>query len=67
MVDEYPDPPPGWIELQERMKRAQTGDEVDQIAGEMKKLIDVYEAKTSSRSLSPPPADDSDQPRQRKH
>jgi len=38
-----PDPPTGWIDLQERAKRAKTAEELSAIIDEMNKLLSEYE------------------------
>ena len=38
-----PDPPLGWIELQERAKRAKTPEELSAIINEMNQLLAKYE------------------------
>lgn len=53
-----PGPPPGWIDLQQRMMRAKTAKEVTEIADEMKSLLDAFERKTGSRPQSRRPPND---------
>ena len=49
-MEPYPDPPEGWPELQERMSRAKTPEEINEILKEMKRVLELYEAKTSSQN-----------------
>ena len=55
-MEHYPDAPPGWLALRERMNVAKTPDEVNEVVEEMKKVLDAYEAKMGSgrRSLVRP-------------
>lgn len=40
---DFPGPPPGWMLLQERMQRAKTAKEINDIAHQMERLLRAYE------------------------
>ena len=54
-----PDPPSGWIDLQERAKRAKNAEELAAIIDEMNKLLSEYEKEAGDgHSKDPMPAAD---------
>jgi hypothetical protein len=56
-MEKFPDPPNGWLELQARMSRAKTPEEINEILNEMIQVLDAYEAKIGSSSGSRTPYD----------
>lgn len=49
-MEKFPDPPKGWPELQARMSRAKTPEEINEILNEMNQVLDAFEAKVGSNS-----------------
>jgi hypothetical protein len=56
-MEKFPDPPKGWLELQARMSRAKTPEEINEILNEMNQVLDAYEARIGSSSRSRTPYD----------
>lgn len=50
-MEQHPDPPSGWAELQARMNRAETSQEIDEIVAKMKRVLDAYETQRGSGRL----------------
>jgi len=50
-MNQHPDPPAGWAELQVRMSRAKTAKEIDEIVAEMKQVLNSYETQKGSGRL----------------
>ncbi len=45
---DFPDPPEGWLELQLRMARATTPEEINELVKEMDQVLDKYETRLGS-------------------